>query len=115
MEFYYMTVNDEGWSCGALGQVPPKRHRHLETVFQQTVNAVTASLFLTNAFSPLLLCYKGCNIFINCGKIISYLTPSIESFHETHFWPCIIHGYSSPTLAQGGSALSQPPSQDISL
>lgn len=68
-----MTVNDEDWSWGAFGQVPPNRYRYLETVFQQTVNGATASLFVPNAFSPLLLCYKGCNIFINCGKIIYVL------------------------------------------
>lgn len=63
--------------------------------------------------SPIVL--RRLQYFHNRGKIISHLTPSIESFHQTHFWPCIIHGYSSPTLAQGGSALSQSPSQDISL
>lgn len=63
--------------------------------------------------SPIVL--RRLQYFHNCGKIILHLTPSIESFQQTHFWPCIIHGYSSPTLAQGGSALSQSPSQDISL
>lgn len=63
--------------------------------------------------SPVVL--RRLQYFHNHGKIVSHLTPSIESFQETHFWPCIIHGYSSPTLAQRGSALSQSPSQDISL
>lgn len=84
-----------------LDKHPPSGADILETVFQQTVHTATASLFLTNAFSPLLLCYKGWDIFINCGKIISYLTLSIESFHETHFWPCIIQGVFKPHSGPG--------------